>query len=101
MISPAPSGPLRDTAGVAKYRHEAIAVVLRVVPDKGLCVLAARRQREPFAGQWSLPSGAMEVDEPLGEAVLRHLAQKVELAQVAHLEQLETRSAPGRDPFDR
>lgn len=101
MTSPAPSGPLRDTAGVAKYRHEAVAVVLRVVPGEGLCVLAAKRQREPFVGQWSLPSGAMEVDESLGEAVLRHLAQKVDLDRVAHLEQLETRSAPGRDPFDR
>lgn len=99
--STGPSGPLRDDAGVAKYRHEAIAVVLRVVSGTGLCVLAARRRRDPFAGSWALPSGAMEVDESLGEAVRRHLSQKMDVEELSHLEQLETRSAPGRDPFDR
>lgn len=96
-------GPLRDETGVAKYRHEAIAVVLRVRArdDGGVCVLGVQRGRDPFAGLWALPSGPMEVRESLEEAVLRHLAARVDVDEVAHLEQLETRSEPGRDPYDR
>lgn len=98
------SGPLRDAAGVAKYRHEAVAAVLRVrlFDDGGrLCVLARRRVRDPYEGMFALPSGALEVDETIAESMLRHLAAKVGLTSVAHLEQLETLSRPGRDPFDR
>jgi hypothetical protein len=40
-------------------------------------------------------------DETLGASVGRQLAAKVEVAHLAHLEQLETRSDPGRDPRGR
>ena len=96
-----PSGPMRDDAGVAKYRHEAIAVVLRVQLGESLQVLAYRRARSPFEGMWALPSGPVEVDESLAASVMRHLAEKVGVREVMHQEQLQTRSAPGRDPFDR
>ncbi|WP_416339529.1 NUDIX hydrolase [Raineyella sp.] len=100
------SGPLRDDAGVAKYRHEAIAAVLQVRPVSGteamaLSVLATRRRRAPYARHWALPSGPVEVDESIGQSARRHLAAKVDLAEVAHLEQLETLSDPARDPYDR
>lgn len=99
------SGPLRDAAGVAKYRHEALAAVLQVREggDVGvrLCVLARRRTRDPFAGLWALPSGPVEVQESIEASVRRHLADKVGVAELTHLEQLETLSTPGRDPFDR
>lgn len=99
-------GPLRDDAGVAKYRHEAIAAVLQVRTDPAtgtmmLSVLATRRRRAPYERQWALPSGSVEVDETIGQSARRHLAAKVDLAEVAHLEQLETLSDPGRDPYDR
>lgn len=99
-----PGGPLRDRAGVAKFRHEAIAAVLQTRPVEGrlvLSVLAWRRERAPYADHWALPSGPVEVDESIGQSVRRHLAAKVELSEVAHLEQLETLSNPLRDPFDR
>lgn len=96
-----PSGPLRDGAGVAKYRHEAVVAVLRVDAEDGLTCLLSRRRRAPFEGQWALPSGPMEIDESLDEAVMRHLTRKTDIAELSHLEQLITRSAPGRDPFDR
>src|SRR5699024_11373208 len=57
MNNPQPRGPLRDELGAAKYRHEAIAAVLRATPGRDLQVMAHRREREPFAGQWALPSG--------------------------------------------
>jgi 8-oxo-dGTP diphosphatase len=37
----------------------------------------------------------------LGTAVARHLSENVDVAEVAHLEQLETRSDPDRDPRGR
>ncbi|WIM68095.1 NUDIX domain-containing protein [Corynebacterium breve] len=97
----APSGPVRDEAGVAKYRHEAIAVVLQSCPTGECRVLCVQRTREPFVDKWSLPSGAMEVDESLEDAITRHLAAKVNLTSMSYAEQLGTRSDPARDPFDR
>ncbi|MDO5678297.1 MAG: NUDIX domain-containing protein [Propionibacteriaceae bacterium] len=95
---------IRDLAGVALYRHEAIGAVLQVRgegADARLCVLTAVRASEPFAGVAALPSGPVEPGEPLEESVLRHLAVKVDVAGLAHLEQLGTRSDPSRDPAQR
>ena len=105
MHSPDSPGPLRDPRGVAKYRHEAVAALLRVglvdAAPRRLEVLAYRRLRPPFEGQWALPSGPVEVDESLEESVLRHLEQRTGVVEPTHLEQLETRGTPGRDPWDR
>jgi len=60
-----------------------------------------RRGTEPFAGSWALPGGPLLPDETLGASVARQLAAKVEVTHLAHLEQLETRSDPGRDPRGR
>ena len=95
---------VRDGDGAALYRHEAIGAVLQVRPaDSGsrLAVLLARRASDPFAGVFALPSGAVEPREALDQAVLRHLAQKVDVAGLTHLEQLSTQSDPGRDPAQR
>jgi len=81
------------------YPHEVLAVVLRV--RAGLQVLLWLRAEAPYAGRWALPGGALDEDERLGAAVARHLAVKVEVQEVAHLEQLETRSDPRRDPRRR
>src|SRR5512133_2277565 len=59
------------------------------------------RANEPFSGTWALPGGPLLADETLGASVARQLASKVEVRQLAHLEQLETRSDPGRDPRGR
>src|ERR1043166_2440626 len=45
---------------------------------------------------WALPGGVLEADETLEESMRRHLADKVDVREVSHLEQLETRSDPGR-----
>ena len=82
------------------YRHEVLAVVLRVRVGL-LQVLLWRRAQEPFAGQWVLPGGDLGPDERLGASLARHLAEKVDVREIAHLEQLETRSDPGRDPRAR
>ncbi|RBY93603.1 NUDIX hydrolase [Blastococcus sp. TF02-8] len=82
------------------YPHQALAVVLQVRAAR-LHVMLWRRAGEPFAGAWALPGGPLLPEETLGAAVGRQLASKVEVAQLAHLEQLETRSDPHRDPRSR
>jgi ADP-ribose pyrophosphatase YjhB (NUDIX family) len=80
--------------------HAALAVVLQV-RDGRLQVLLWERAREPFSGAWSLPGGYLEGDETLEESIRRHLAAKVDVRRVSHLEQLETRSEPERHPTER
>ena len=82
------------------YRHEALAVVFQV-RDNALHVLTWRRARDPFAGAWALPGGPLDRHERLGTSLSRHLAHKVDLADVAYLAQLETRSDEDRDPRGR
>ena len=77
--------------------HVSLAVVLQV-REGALRVLMWRRAREPFADRWALPGGYLGPHETLEESIRRHLAAKVDVREVAHLEQLETRSEPGRDP---
>lgn len=94
--------PFRDQRGVAKYRHEVLAVVLRVAAGPArLQVLAARRDHEPFTGRFALPSGPVEVAESMEEALARHLDAELGPGSLAHREQLATYSDPGRDPFER
>jgi ADP-ribose pyrophosphatase YjhB (NUDIX family) len=78
-------------------RHEALAVVLQV-RDGALQVLLWQRAREPFHGAWSLPGGRLAPGETLEASIRRHLAAKVDVRELAHLEQLETCSSPDRDP---
>lgn len=82
------------------YPHEVLAVVLRVRAAE-LQVLLWRRAEGPYAGRWALPGGSLGRDERLGTSVARHLADKVDVTDIAHLEQLETRSDPRRDPRGR
>lgn len=98
-----PYEPLRDDRGVAKFRHEVIAAVLRVAPPGSLRlqVLVWPRAREPFTGELALPSGPVEVDETMDAALERHLATRLDLTDLGHCEQLRTLSDPGRDPFER
>jgi 8-oxo-dGTP diphosphatase len=68
------------------------------VRDGALAVLLWQRAREPFAGHWSLPGGRLAPGETLEASIRRHLAAKVDVREVAHLEQLGTWSAPERNP---
>jgi len=77
--------------------HVALAVVFQVRGGE-LQVLLWERARDPFRGAWSLPGGALGPDEPLERSILRHLAAKVDVREVAHLEQLGVWSDPLRHP---
>lgn len=93
--------------------HEVLAVVFQVRdgteqvsqgPRTGkpqLNVLLWQRAREPQRGAWSLPGGRLRGDEDMTTSVRRQLAEKVDLKEVAHLEQLAVFSDPHRVPGAR
>ncbi len=68
-------------------------------PD--LDVLLWQRALAPERGKWSLPGGRLRPDEDLSTSVRRQLAEKVDLREVAHLEQLAVFSDPARVPDGR
>ena len=86
-------------SSTARPSNEALAVVLQV-RDAELKVLLWQRAREPYLGAWALPGGRLEAGETLERSIRRHLAAKVDVRELSHLEQLETRSEPDRHPSD-
>jgi 8-oxo-dGTP diphosphatase len=80
-----------------KPTHATLAVVFQVRSGK-LEVLLWERAKAPFAKAWSLPGGYLEPGETLEDSIRRHLAAKVDVRELSHLEQLETRSEPDRHP---
>lgn len=93
--------------------HEVLAVVFQVGgleaaaetgPDAvkpQLSVLLWERARDPERGSWSLPGGRLRDDEDMTSSVRRQLAEKVDLRELAHLEQLAVFSYPDRVPGAR
>ncbi len=86
-----------STTPSALPAHVALAVVFQVRAGV-LEALLWERAREPFRDMWSLPGGMLGPDETLERSILRHLATKVDVREVAHLEQLGTWSDPARHP---
>ncbi|HEU0336363.1 MAG TPA: NUDIX domain-containing protein [Gaiellaceae bacterium] len=74
-----------------------LAAVLQVREGR-LCALLWKRARDPDAGRWSLPGGELAAGETLEQSIRRQLAVKVDVREVAHLEQLGTYGDPGRNP---
>src|SRR5438874_8633440 len=89
-----------DDSQAKTSAHAVLAAVLQV-RDRRLQALLWQRAREPFAACWALPGGALSADETLEESARRHLAEKVDVRELSHLEQLETLSDPGRNPAGR
>jgi len=79
--------------------HVSLAVVLQI-RSGALRALLWQRAKEPFLGAWSLPGGYLERGETLEQSIRRHLAAKVDVREVAHLEQLGTLSDPERHPAE-
>ncbi len=64
-------------------------------------MLLWQRAKDPQRGAWSLPGGQLRNDEDMDTSVRRQLAEKVDLTQLAHLEQLAVFSDPHRVPGTR
>ena len=86
--------PGRQTA------HEVLAAVLQIRGGV-LQVLAWRRARSPDVDRWALPGGLLGDDEDVETSVRRQLAEKVDVQEIAHVEQLAVFSAPDRVPGAR
>ena len=82
--------------------HEVLAVVFQVrqlsTRNPQLSVLLWQRAKEPQRGAWSLPGGTLRHDEDMVSSVRRQLAEKVDLRELAHPEQLAVFSDPKRVP---
>ncbi len=85
--------------------HEVLAVLFQVrhlsTPKPQLSVLLWERAMDPQQGAWALPGGRLRHDEDIASSVRRQLAEKVDLREIAHLEQLAVFSDPHRVPGDR
>jgi ADP-ribose pyrophosphatase YjhB (NUDIX family) len=85
--------------------HEVLAVVFQVrrlsTAKPQLSVLLWQRAQQPQRGAWSLPGGSLRHDEDMTNSVRRQLAEKVDLREIAHLEQLAVFSDPDRVPVTR
>ncbi|OEJ94068.1 NUDIX hydrolase [Streptomyces thermolilacinus] len=87
-----------------------VDLVVLTVRRHALCALVVRRGEPPFQDRWALPGGFVRVDEDLGAAAARELAEETGLCvhdpgdptplpgAGAHLEQLATYGDPKRDP---
>ena len=80
--------------------HEVLAAVLQI-RDGVLSVLEWRRARPPDEGRWALPGGRLGADEDVEASVLRQLAEKVDVREGAHVEQIGVFSRPDRVPGAR
>lgn len=63
-------------------------------------VLLIQRKNNPFAGQWAMPGGFVDMDEDLETAALRELEEETGVHDL-FIEQLFTFGAPDRDPRGR
>ncbi|MGV9821302.1 NUDIX hydrolase [Nocardia xishanensis] len=72
-------------------------------PDRRteLAVLLWERALDPQKGTWSLPGGRLGDDEDLDASARRQLAEKVDVRELTHLEQLSVFSDPVRVPGPR
>jgi 8-oxo-dGTP diphosphatase len=87
------------------YPHPRPAVTVDLVAftvDDGIPrVLLVRRKRAPFAGNWALPGGFLEIDEPVEEAVRREVLEETGVTIAGRVRPLGFFGEPGRDPRGR
>jgi len=82
-----------------RYEKPALTVDIVVVApfEGGHRVLLIQRKHPPFEGRWAIPGGFVDPHEPLEDAARRELLEETGI-EPAHLQQLHTFGAPGRDP---
>ena len=63
-------------------------------------VLLIKRGKDPFAGQWALPGGFVDMDEDLPDAALRELEEETGVRDIK-IKQLGAYGSVNRDPRHR
>ena len=84
-----------STTGHPTPGHVSLADVFQV-RDGLLHLLLWKRAQAPFQDAWALPGGYLERGETLEQSIRKHLAHKVDVRELAHIEQLATLSDPKR-----
>ena len=101
--------PQRSSPFISGHQNETCVEVLAAVftvrsgadGTTSLDVLLWQRGQDPDAGKWALPGGILLPEEDVDGSARRQLAEKVDLTQVTHLEQIGVFSAPHRVPGAR
>jgi ADP-ribose pyrophosphatase YjhB (NUDIX family) len=93
--------PARGREGDAGAQGTSPEPAFQRLRESTLQVLLWQRAREPQSGRWSLPGGRLGPDEDVETSVRRQLAEKVDVRQLSHVEQLAVFSAPDRVPEAR
>ncbi|SDK07709.1 8-oxo-dGTP diphosphatase [Actinopolyspora mzabensis] len=88
----------RDTSQITG--HEVLAGVVQV-RQGSLKALLWQRARPPHPNRWALPGGRLGPDETVESSIRRQLAEKVDVRELTHVEQLAVFSSPGRVPDKR
>ncbi len=107
MASEKPSGEDKDaeSSGPFCYKFPRPAVTVDLVlfaREYGqLRVLLIRRKHDPFAGQWAIPGGFVEMDEPIETAARRELKEETGIDLTGPITMLNVYGDPGRDPRGR
>ncbi|NCA84778.1 MAG: NUDIX hydrolase [Clostridia bacterium] len=85
-----------------KYPRPSVTADIAIFSDHSEIhqVLLIRRGNDPFKGQWALPGGFIEMDEPLIATAARELMEETGLS-VEELTQFRAYGDPGRDPRGR
>ena len=74
-----------------------VDIIIFRMSERQAELLLIKRANEPFKGQWALPGGFVDKDEPLGDAAARELQEETGLSGIL-LTQMHTFGNPGRDP---
>jgi 8-oxo-dGTP diphosphatase len=74
--------------------------VMLMPGEDDLQVLLIRRGRPPFAGDWALPGGFLDIDEDLDRCAARELEEETGIAG-PYMEQFQAFGAVDRDPRER
>ncbi|MGI5129396.1 NUDIX hydrolase [Pseudonocardia sp. CA-107938] len=80
--------------------HEVLAAVLAVRAGT-LSTLLWQRALPPDAGRWAVPGGRLGATEDVEQSVVRQLAEKVDVREITHVEQIAVFSRPDRVPGPR
>ena len=91
------------TSYTYKYPRPMVTVDLVVfaLSQDGLRALFIRRKNEPFAGQWAIPGGYLEMDEPVEAGARRELKEETGLVDLVFVSEIGVFGEPGRDPRGR